>query len=91
MSLDVLVDKVRDNFDQHTTYFLGYQINTKISLGTEYKNFTLCEVQTENSVPRVSVRHHEACRVMPNSCPRNRFFSALNTQGSFFILVNILI
>ena len=28
-----------------------------------------CEVLTENFVMRVTVWHHEACRVMPNSYP----------------------
>ena len=28
-----------------------------------------CEVRIENSVMRVTVRHHEACLVMPNSYP----------------------
>ena len=27
------------------------------------------EVRIENTVTRVTVRHHEACRVMPNSYP----------------------
>ena len=31
--------------------------------------FNDCEVRIENSVTRVTVRHHEACRVMPNSYP----------------------
>ena len=32
--------------------------------------FNGCEVQIESSVTRVTVRHHEACRVMPNSYPK---------------------
>ena len=31
--------------------------------------FNGCEVRIENSVNRVTVPHHEACRVMPNSYP----------------------
>ena len=31
--------------------------------------FNVCEVLVEYSVMRVTVRHHEACRVMPNSYP----------------------
>ena len=34
-----------------------------------------CEVLIENSVTRVTVRHHEACRVMPNSNPSDRIFN----------------
>ena len=31
--------------------------------------FNGCEVRTENSVTRVTVRHREACLVMPNNYP----------------------
>ena len=31
-----------------------------------YKIFNDCEVQTENSVTRITVQHQQACRVMPN-------------------------
>ena len=37
-----------------------------------YKNisiFQVCMVWIEKSVRRVTDRHHEACRVMPNSDP----------------------
>ena len=37
--------------------------------------FNGCEVQIENSVTRVTVRHHEACRVMPNSYPSDGIFN----------------
>ena len=37
--------------------------------------FNGCEVLTENSVMRVTVRHHKACRVMPNSYPSNGIFN----------------
>ena len=33
------------------------------------------EVLIENSVTRVTVRHHEACRVMPNSYPSDGSFN----------------
>ena len=49
--------------------------------------FNGCEVLIENSVTRVTVRHHEACRVMPNSCPKWRNFQfAQNTHDGFFFL-----
>ena len=32
-------------------------------------------VQIENSVTRVTVRHHSASLVMPNSYPRDRIFN----------------
>ena len=34
-----------------------------------------CEVQIENSVTRVTVRHHEASIVMSNSYPRDGIFN----------------
>ena len=37
--------------------------------------FNSCEVQIENSVTRVTVRHLEACRVMPNSYPSDGIFN----------------
>ena len=32
-----------------------------------------CQVWIDKSVPRVTFWHHEACRVMPNCDPRDRF------------------
>ena len=46
--------------------------------------FNGCEVQIENSITRVTVRH-EACWVMPNSYPeRWNFQLALNNHYQFF-------
>ena len=44
-------------------------------------------MRIENSVTRVIVRHHEACRVMPNSYPewRNFRFAPNNHYGFFFL------
>ena len=38
------------------------------------RTFNGCEVQIENSVTRVTVRHHEPHRLMPNSYPEWRNF-----------------
>ena len=38
--------------------------------------FNVCEVLIENSVTRVTIRHHEACRVMPNSYPSDGIFNS---------------
>ena len=38
-----------------------------------------CMVWIEKSVMWVTDRHHEACRVMPNSDPSDRFFYAHHT------------
>ena len=49
--------------------------------------FNGCEVRIENSVTRVTVRHHQACRVMPNSYPEWRNFHFLpNSHYGFFFL-----
>ena len=36
-----------------------------------------CEGRIEKSVPRITVWHHEACRVMTNGDPEGRIFSIL--------------
>ena len=36
-----------------------------------------CEGRIEKSVPRFTVWHHEACRVMTNGDPEGRIFSVL--------------
>ena len=33
-----------------------------------------CESSIEKSVPRITVWHHEACRVMTNGDPKGMFF-----------------
>ena len=42
-----------------------------------YKNLSWL-VWIEESVPRDTVRHHEACRVMPNSDPEGQIFKDIN-------------
>ena len=42
--------------------------------------FHVCMVWIEKSVTRVTDRHHEACRVMPNSDPSDRFFYPHHTH-----------
>ena len=37
--------------------------------------FNGCEVLIENSVTRVTFRHHDVCRVMPNSYPNDGIFN----------------
>ena len=50
-----------------------------------YKNG--CEVLVENSVTRVTVRRHEAGRVMPNSYPSDGIFQfAPKTHYGFIFL-----
>ena len=48
-----------------------------------------CMVWIEKSVTRVTDRHHEACRVMPNSDPEVQIFlSTPNTHDRYFFLHN---
>ena len=56
-------------------------------LAKGYKNLNGCEVRIKKSVTRVTVRHHEACRVMPNSYPEWRNFNSHRTIiiDSFFL------
>ena len=50
--------------------------------------FNGCEVRIENSVTRVTFRHHVACRVMPDSYPewQNFQFAPSNHFGFFFCI-----
>ena len=46
-----------------------------------------CLMQIENSVTRVTVRHHSASLVMPNSYPGDGIFNPyLTTVKDFYIL-----
>ena len=42
---------------------------TKLAVINNISIFHVCMVWIEKSVTRVTDRHHEACRVMPNSDP----------------------
>ena len=50
--------------------------NQKIERSKFTRIFNGCEVQIEKSVTRVTVRQHEACRVMPNSYWSDRTFNS---------------
>ena len=53
--------------------------------------FNCCEVPIENSVTRVTVRHHEAWRVMPNSYPSDGIFNLhLTTIKDSFSCIFVL-
>ena len=54
--------------------FYGSQRNLCNWLLQIIRIFNGCEVRIENSVTRVTVRHHDACRVMPNSYSEWRNF-----------------
>ena len=47
-----------------------------------------CEGRIEKSVPRITVWHHEACRVMTNADHEGRIFlSYSHTSNGFFFLL----
>ena len=52
--------------------------------------FNGCEVLIENYAMRVTVRHHKACRVMPNSYPSDRIFNLhrRTIMDSFFFAIS---
>ena len=54
---------------------VAHLITTGYGLTMIIRIFNGCEVLIENSVTRVTVRHHEACRVMPNSYSSDEIFS----------------
>ena len=48
-----------------------------------------CEGRIEKSVPRITVWHYEACRVMTNGDPEGRIFlSYPRTHDRFFFLAH---
>ena len=50
--------------------------------------YTECEGRIEKSVPRITVWHHEACRVMTNGDPEGRIFlSYPHTNNRLFFLL----
>ena len=52
-----------------------------------------CEGRIEKTVPRFTVWHHKACRVMTNGDPEERIFSPTLTRimASFFLLTTVFI
>ena len=49
-----------------------------------------CEVGIKKSVPRITIWHHEACRVMTNGDLEGRnFLSHVHTNNGFFFLLTI--
>ena len=52
-----------------------------------------CEGRIELSVPRITVWHHEACRVMTNGDPEGRIFlfHPHTNNGFFFLLTTVFI
>ena len=49
-----------------------------------------CVDGIENSVPRITIWHHKACRVMTNGDPKGRIFiSHPHTNNGFFFLLII--
>ena len=52
--------------------------------------FNGCESLIENSVTRVTIRHHEACRVMPNSYPNDGIINLHRRTIMDFIFLHTL-
>ena len=59
-----------------TASFNGYSEEIIKHMGRWQSNIRIyhkCEGRLVKSVPRIAVWHHEACRVMTNGDPRDRF------------------
>ena len=52
-----------------------------------------CKGRIEKSVPRITVRHHEACRVMTKADPEGQIFLSYPymDRGFFFLLTTVFI
>ena len=53
--------------------------------------YHVCELWRDKSVLRITVWHHEACRVMTNGAPEGQIFASHDhTNSGFFFLLNIV-
>ena len=52
-----------------------------------------CEGRIEKSVPRITLWHHKACRVMTKGDPKGQIFLSYphTNNGFFFLLTNVFI
>ena len=66
-----------------------YHINPNIII-TVIRIFNGCEVLIENSVTKVTVRHHKSCRVMPNCYPSDGIFNLHRRTIMDFFFLNTL-
>ena len=74
-------------FEKNTSYIELEQSNVQVTVTENISVFHGCMVWIEKSVTRVTDRHHEACRVMPNSDPeRQIFLSTPYTHDRYFFL-----
>ena len=73
-------DLSRRHFQMH--FFLGaLRFNPFIRICHE------CEGRIEKFIPRVTVWHYEACRVMPNGDPEGLIFSSLPSHEYLILLL----
>ena len=75
-------------------FWLSAALSPLVEKGKNYlysKNIRIyheCEGRIEKSVPRITVWHHEACRVMTNCDPEGQIFlSYPHTNIGFFFLL----
>ena len=54
------------------------QLCKQVLMNSSIRIFNGCSVLIENSITRVTVRHHEARREMPNSYPCDRLFNSFS-------------
>ena len=68
--------KVLTNGDPERQIFLTHQIRISgiFISGKNIRTYPECEGGIEKSVPRITVWHHKACRVMTNGDPEGQFF-----------------
>ena len=64
------------------------QIIDLVPITYKIRMYHQCEGRIEKSIPRITVWHHEACRVMTNGDPEGWIFlSYPHTNNGFFFLL----
>ena len=75
--------------DEKTMSLTGKELNSSpVTILNNIRIYHECEGRIENAVPRITVWHHEACRVMTNGDRKGlTFLSYPHTNNGFFILL----
>ena len=81
--------KVSSSVQMYSRVWYTQKLQTKVA----NKSFIVCirlECRIEKSVPRITVWHHEACRVVTNGDPEGRIFISLPHTNYGFIFCSPL-
>ena len=84
------MDFVRINIETKRRHmskaYIDFTHSTLVRKGNNIRIYHECEGRIEQSVPRIAIWHHEACRVMTNGDHEGKIFS---NNGFFFLLTTV--